>query len=237
VRADLDPLARGNVLGVPIGRRTLKAMTIAFDADASSTSDSFTAPTPEWMMRIFTFSSDSFVSVSASTSAEPCTSLLMMIGSSFMPPSAICACSDSSVSRPLSIERPCLRLLLAERGDLAGLRGVGHLAYVAGLRQPREAEHFDRCRWSGRTRRLAAVVDEGADAADDRAGDERVADVERAVLHEHRATCPRPLSSLASRTVPVAVRFGLAQFEDVTRQEDHLEQQVDILLLARRHER
>jgi hypothetical protein len=32
------------------------------------------APTPELMMRILTFSSDSFVSVSASTSAEPCTS-------------------------------------------------------------------------------------------------------------------------------------------------------------------
>ena len=72
---------------------------IAFDADASSTSDSLIAPTPLWMMRIFTFSSVSFVSVSASTSAEPCTSALMMIGSSFMPPSAICCCSDSSVRR------------------------------------------------------------------------------------------------------------------------------------------
>ena len=74
-------------------------MTIAFEAAPSSTSDSLIAPTPLWMMRIFTRSSLSLVSVSASTSAEPCTSALMMIGSSFMPPSAICACSDSSVSR------------------------------------------------------------------------------------------------------------------------------------------
>ena len=41
--------------------RTLKPMMIAFDADASSTSDSLIAPTPERMMRILTFSSDSFV--------------------------------------------------------------------------------------------------------------------------------------------------------------------------------
>ena len=45
--------------------RTLKPMTIAFDADASSTSDSLIAPTPLWMMRTLTFSSLSFVSVSA----------------------------------------------------------------------------------------------------------------------------------------------------------------------------
>ncbi len=79
--------------------RTLKPMMIAFDAEASSTSDSLMAPTPLWMMRTLTFSSVSLVSVSPSTSAEPCTSALTMIGSSFMPPSAICACSDSSVSR------------------------------------------------------------------------------------------------------------------------------------------
>ena len=41
--------------------RTLKPMMMAFDADASSTSDSLIAPTPEWMMRILTFSSLSFV--------------------------------------------------------------------------------------------------------------------------------------------------------------------------------
>ena len=80
--------------------RTLKPMMIAFDAVASSTSLSLIAPTAEWMILIFVFSSDSLASVSASTSAEPCTSALMMIGSSFMPPSAICACSDSRVSRP-----------------------------------------------------------------------------------------------------------------------------------------
>ena len=74
-------------------------MMIAFDAEARSTSDSVIAPTPLWMIRILTFWSVSLVSVSASTSAEPCTSALMMIGNSFMSPSAICCWSDSSVSR------------------------------------------------------------------------------------------------------------------------------------------
>ena len=45
--------------------RTLKPMMIAFDAVASSTSDSLMAPTPLWMIRTLTFSSLSFVSVSA----------------------------------------------------------------------------------------------------------------------------------------------------------------------------
>ena len=79
--------------------RTLKPMMIAFDAVASSTSDSLMAPTAEWMILIFTRSSDSLSSVSASTSAEPCTSALMMSGSSLMPPSASCIWSDSRVSR------------------------------------------------------------------------------------------------------------------------------------------
>ena len=79
--------------------RTLKPMMMAFEVEASSTSDSLTAPTPVWMMRIFTRSSPSLASDSASTSAEPWTSALMMIGSSLASPSESCCCSDSRVSR------------------------------------------------------------------------------------------------------------------------------------------
>src|SRR5947209_6777014 len=136
--------------------RTLNAMMMALDADASSTSDSFTAPTPEWMIRIFTFSSDSFVSVSASTSAEPCTS--------------------------------------------------------------------------------AAIVDERADAADDRSGDERVADAERAVLNEHRRHRTASLVQLRFEDRPgrTALRVRL-ELEDVADEEHHLEEQLDVLLLLRGH--
>ena len=121
-------------------------MMIAFDAEASSTSDSLMAPTPEWMIRILTFSSDSLVSVSASTSAEPCTSALMMIGSSLT-----LALGDLLLqrlerqARRLGAERLLLRLRLAERDDLPRLGGVGdRLERVARLRQRREAEHLDR---------------------------------------------------------------------------------------------
>ena len=131
--------------------RTLKPMMIAFDADASSTSDSLMAPTPLWMMRTLTFSSVSFVSVSASTSAEPCTSALMMIGSSFMPPSAICCLQRlEREPRALAAERLFLGLRLAEERDLPRLGRVGErLERVARLRQAAEAEHFDRRRRPG----------------------------------------------------------------------------------------
>ena len=50
------------------------------------------------------------------------------------------------------------------------------------------------------------------------------------------ATCPRPLSSFASSTVPVALRFGFALSSRMSLDEqDHLEQQIDVLLLPRRH--
>ena len=71
--------------------------------------------------------------------------------------------------------------------------------------------------------------------ADDRAGDERVADAERAVLHEHRRDRAAALVELrfehGARRVALRVRLQLADLGD---QQDHLEQQVDVLLLLRR---
>ena len=60
-------------------------MMIAFDADASSTSLSVIAPTPEWSTLIRTFSVDIFCSESASTSTDPVTSPFRISGRSFMP--------------------------------------------------------------------------------------------------------------------------------------------------------
>ena len=60
---------------------------IAFEAEASSTSDSVIAPTPARITRILTFSVESFCSISLSTSAEPPTSVLMMMLSSLTSPS------------------------------------------------------------------------------------------------------------------------------------------------------
>ena len=136
----------------------------------------------------------------------------------------------------LRAERAVLRLLLAERGDLTRLRRFGDLEHVAGLRQAGQAEHFDRRRRPRRLGRAAAVVDERAHAADDRAGDERVADAERAVLHEHGRHRPAALVQLrfehgAGR---VALRIRL-QLADVADEQDHFEQQIDVLLLLGRH--
>ena len=63
-------------------------------------------------------------------------------------------------------ERLFLRHALPVGGDLPRLGGVGEcLEGVAGLRQTRQAEHFDRRGRSGLLDRLAAVVDQRAHAA------------------------------------------------------------------------
>ena len=189
-------------------------------------------------MRILTFSSVSLASVSASTSAEPCTSALMMIGSSFMPPSAICACSDSSVRRPPLA--PSARIFACSSRNVAIWRALAASARpgtsrpaAAGPSRPSTSTGVDgpadfvgrpRSSMSARTR------------ADDRAGDEGVADVQRAVLHEHRRHRAAALVELGfehgARRVALRVRLQLA---DVGDEQDHLEQQVEVLLLLRRH--
>src|SRR5687767_10195249 len=94
-------------------------------------------------------------------------------------------------SPTLGAECTLLGLALAEHRDLARLGGIRHdLERIARLGQARQAEYFDRRRRSSRFDRPSAVVDQGTDLADDWAGNEVVADAERAVLHEdgrHRA--------------------------------------------------
>ena len=133
----------------------------------------------------------------------------------------------------LRAERPLLGLRLAERRDLPGFRRVGEgLERVSRLRQPGQTEHFDRHRRPGRFDRPATVVDQRAHAADDRAGDESVADVQRPVLHENRGHRTATLVQLrlehGARRVALGVRLELA---DVGDEQNHLEQQLEVLLL------
>src|ERR1039458_9598042 len=79
--------------------RTLNPMITALEVEANSTSDSLMAPTPAWITRTFTFSFESFCSVSVSTSADPPTSVLRTRGSSLTSPANICLCSCSRVRR------------------------------------------------------------------------------------------------------------------------------------------
>src|SRR5262245_55082162 len=176
---------------------TLNPTTMAFDAEASSTSDSLMAPTPERMMLILTFSSESFVSVSASTSAEPWTSAFTMIGNSLTPPSEICSFKDSRVRRPPLAPSACslarvwrnvaiCRAFAASATVWNGSPGCGRLVSPStstGVAGP-------GC-FTGRPRSFVsarpgppAVVEYRAHAADNGTGNEVVTHAERAVLYE-----------------------------------------------------
>ncbi len=70
--------------------------------------------------------------------------------------------------------------------DLAGAGFVlDHGKAVAGFRRTVEAEHFDRNRRSGLVDGCALVVDQRADTAHLGAGDDDVADLQGAALHQH----------------------------------------------------
>ena len=75
---------------------------------------------------------------------------------------------------------------LAPLRDFARLGGVFHdEELVAGHRHADHAEHLHRNRRPRFLHRLAALVEHRAHAPGEQAADEVVADVERAVLHEH----------------------------------------------------
>ena len=71
-------------------------------------------------------------------------------------------------------------------GDFARARfGLDHREPVAGFGRAVEAQHLDRHRRAGLVDGLALVVDEGANAAPFGAGDDDVADPQRAALDQH----------------------------------------------------
>ena len=109
------------------------------------------------------------------------------------------------------------------------------LERIAGLRQAGQPEHFDRRRRRRHLDGLAAVVDERAHAADDRARDERVADAQRAVLHEDRRDRAAAAIELrlehGARRIPLRIGLVLA---DVADEQNHFEQRVEPGLLLRR---
>src|SRR5262245_4679400 len=119
---------------------------------------------------------------------------------------------------------PRLGVVLDGDEDVAG---VGHAAQPGDLAGRRR---------TGRGDAPSLVAHHGADAAELDAADERVPDVERALLHEDRRH--RPAAAIEARLddgplgEPLRVGF---QLEHVGLQEDHLEQLVDALLRLRRH--
>ena len=125
-----------------------------------------------------------------SASSEPVTSALRMRFSVAVSPAWICWKMSSSLappdmawaSRPRLARRcQCSRVSATSAGRL--LVGSDHEA-VAGLGDVGQAEHLDRRGRTGLLDLLALVVDERPDTTPGRTGDERVADLERALLDE-----------------------------------------------------
>ena len=192
--------------------RTLNAMMMAFDADASSTSDSFTAPTPAWMIRILTFSSVSFVERVGQHLGRA-----LHVGLDDDRQLLHAAFGDLRLQRfereaaALRAERAGLRLLLAERRDLPRLGRVGE----PGRRRPAAAARSGRAPRPASTARptsigrprssMSARTRPTIGPAMNVSPTCSVPSCTRIV-----ATGPRPLSSFASSTVPDALRFGFA---------------------------
>ena len=127
-------------------------------------------------------------------------------------------------------------LLAAVLDDLLGdLVVLGRVHLIAGLGHAVEAEHLDGRRRAGLLERLTAIVEHRADLAERAAGDEDVADAQRAFLDQdgrHR-TAVAIEARLDHETRGRLVRVRL-ELEDLGRDRDRLEQLVDVLALERR---
>ena len=127
-------------------------------------------------------------------------------------------------------------LAVAIIGDLAGPRLVlDDVELVAGFRRRTEAQHLDRNRRAGRLDLLALVVDERAHPAPGRAGDEDIAEMQGAALHEHgrhRAAAPVELR-FDDDAGGLAIGIGL-EIQHFRLQQDGFEQLVEIGALERR---
>ena len=178
------------------------------------------------------------MSASASASAGPPWSALMRMWSVRAPPAADCAMKSSSVTPP-RVAATALRLAietLATLRDFARRRRVlDDEELIAGHRHALEAEDLHRDRRAGRLDRLAALVEQRAHAAGVHAADEVVADLERAVLHEHRGdrTLARIELRFDDRSLRAPIRIRL-EVEDLRLEQDLVEQRVDVRSLLRR---
>ena len=131
-------------------------------------------------------------------------------------------------------------MLAVQRGALA--RDLARLAFVLGThedvtrgRRGVPADDLDRRRRRRFLHDPAALVVHLADAAVHLTGDERIADTQRSALHEHRRHDTAALfdASLEHDTLGAAIGVGL-QLEHLRREQDHLEQLVDVRALLGR---
>ena len=216
-------------------------MIVAFDAAASWTSYWVMPPTARCTKASFTSSRSSLRRLSVSASSEPVTSALRMRLSVAASPAWICSKMSSSVAPPPTALASRPRdghpvPVLAGVGDVAGgLLVGGDDEGVAGVGDVGEAEDLDRRRRTGFLDLVALVVDERPHPAPGRTGDERIADVERAPLHEDRGdgAATDVEVRLEHDALGPAVGGG-PEVLDVGDEQERLEQVVDAEVLERR---
>ncbi len=122
------------------------------------------------------------------------------------------------------------RLGFAVNHDLLGLGGVRHhLEHVADFGQRIETQHLDGHGRLGVAHRPAAIVEHGADFAEDGAADKVIADVQRAVANQHGGHRAAAAIEIGFEHVADGgtVRVGL-QIQHVGHQQDHFEQKIEV---------
>ena len=218
--------------------RTLKPMMMAFDAAASSTSDSLIAPTAEWMILIFVLSSDSLPSVDGQHFGRALhvglddDRQLLDVALGQLAPAAIRASGGrpwrrARVPWPATAGRSRSAAPSPDRPPTGTNRraraGVSRPSTSTGVDGPATLSARPRSSMSARTRPTTGPAMMLSPTRSEPSWTSTV------------ATGPRPRSSLVSSTVPSAARFGIGLvLADVGDEQDHLEQQVEALLLLGR---
>ena len=191
--------------------RTLKPTIMALEALASITSLSLTAPTAPWMMCTRTSSLESFSRDWRTASTEPCTSAFTMIFSSFMSPSFICSNRLSRVTlvweRKTSSFCSVRRCSTSSRASLSSDTAL-KMSPPTGT-SSRPVISTGTLGPASFTRRpLSSIIDRTRPTL---VPATMISPVCRVPFCTSTvAMGPMPLSSLASTTVPLAARSGLA---------------------------
>ena len=218
--------------------RTLKPMMTAFEASASVTSDSVTPPTPPWMTRATTSSLPSFSTAAVIASTEPCTSPLRTIGSSLRPAAFRLLIMSESEVRTAGPRAAAFSRFWRSRYSVIS-RARASVSTTA-TRSPASGAPEKPSTSTGIEGPADSTVSplslmQRAHAAPVRAGDDEVADPQRAALHENGGDRPAAAIEprLDHRALGAALRIG-DEVEQFGLQRDRLEQLVEVDLLGRR---
>ena len=140
-----------------------------------------------------------------------------------------------ATARSATTARFAIETFAALRDITRGRRIFDDEQLIAGHRHALESEDLHRNRRTCRLHRLAALVEQRANAAGVHAADEVVADLERAALHEHRGdrTLARVQLRFDDRAGRAPIRIRL-EVENFGLQQNLIEQHVDVRSLLRR---